>query len=118
MKEQNLTDIIIDAIQEKKGEKITIIDLSDIQGSSVPEFVICQGKNPSQTYAIAENIKDRVREKLSLHEVTSEGYRNLQWIILDYGSLMVHVFLPETREFYNLEDLWIDGKITQIPDFD
>lgn len=118
MKEQNLTDIIIDAIQEKKGEKITIIDLSDIQGSSVPEFVICQGRNPSQTYAIAENIKDRVREKLRLHEVTSEGYRNSQWIILDYGSLMVHVFLPETREFYNLEDLWIDGKITQIPDLD
>ena len=118
MKEKDLNSIIISAIQDKKGEKITLIDLSDIQGSSVPEFIICQGKNPSQTYAIAENIKEKVREELHMHEVTSEGYRNSQWIILDYGSLMVHIFLPEPREFYNLEELWADGKITNIPDLD
>lgn len=118
MKEKDLTKVIVDAIQDKKGEKITLIDLSHIQGSSVPEFIICQGKNPTQTYAIAENIKDTVWKELHLHEVTSEGYRNSQWIILDYGSLMVHIFLPEPREFYNLEDLWSDGKITNIPDLD
>ena len=118
MEDKKLTETIVEAIQDKKGEKITVIDLSELQGSSVPEFIICQGKNPTQTYAIAENIKEKVWKEMHLHEVTSEGYRNSQWIILDYGSLMVHIFLPETREFYNLEDLWIDGKITEIPDLD
>ena len=118
MEFSKLTSTIIDAIQDKKGQKITHIDLAGVATSPVPEFIICQGKNPTQTYAIAENIKDKVREHLHLKEVTSEGYRNSQWIILDYGSLMVHIFLPEPREYYNLEDLWSDGKIIEIPDLD
>ena len=116
MEKKDINSVIIEAIQDKKGERITLIDLASIQSASVPEFIICQGKNPTQTYAIAENIKDKVWKELHLHEVTSEGYRNSQWIILDYGSLMVHIFLPETREYYNLEDLWSDGKIIEIPD--
>lgn len=115
---KDITSVIVDAIQDKKGTKITCIDLTDIPSSPAPEFVICNGKTPTQTSAIADNIIEKLREKCGMKPVTTEGFRNAQWIIIDYGSLMVHVFTPEMREFYNLDDLWSDGKITEVPDLD
>lgn len=115
---KDITKIIIDAVQDKKGTKISYLDLSEIPSSPAPEFLICNGKTPTQTSSIAENIIDKLREDAAMKPITTEGFRNAQWIILDYGSIMIHVFTPEMREFYNLEDLWSDGKITEIPDLD
>lgn len=115
---EQLISIIIEAIQDKKGTAITSIDLSRIPSSPSSHFIICQGKTPTQTSALADNIIDMMREKAARKPVETEGFRNGQWIIIDYGEIMIHVFLPEFREFYNLEDLWSDGKITEIPDLD
>lgn len=118
MNTTNPTDIIIEAIQDKKGLSICDIDLSDIHAAPSSRFIICQGKTPTQTSAIADNVIDRMRELAGRKPISSEGFRNGQWIIIDYGDVMIHVFLPEFREFYNLEDLWNDGKIRHIPDVD
>lgn len=118
MKTNSLTKTIIEAIQDKKGSSICSINLAKIPTAPAFDFVICQGKTPSQTTAIADNVVEKVREKLNRKPISTNGIRNGQWIIIDYGDVMVHVFTPDFREFYNLEDLWIDGEIEHIPDLD
>lgn len=113
-----LQSAIIEAIQDKKGRKITLIDLADIESSPAPALIICQGRSSAQVAAIADNICDEVNKKLHIKPYATDGYRNSQWIIVDFGSVMVHVFQPETREFYRLEELWSDGNTTEIPDKD
>lgn len=108
----------IEAIQDKKGGKITVIDLSHIPVSSARQFVICEGNSTSQVSAIADNIREQIQLKTGRKPYNYDGYRNSQWIVIDYGDVMVHVFLPEFRELYNLEELWGDGKIDVIPDLD
>lgn len=122
---QNQTDIftpfenfIINAIQDKKGTGITELDLKEIESAPAQSFIICQGKSTSQVSAIADHIREELRVKFGIKPFNYDGYRNSQWIILDYGETMIHIFLPEYREFYNLEDLWSDSKITNIPDLD
>ena len=118
MKTDKLRNLIIEAIQDKKGVSICDIDLSGIQSAPSSRFIICQGKTPAQTSAIADNVIEKIRENEGRKPETTEGYRNGQWIIIDYGDVMIHVFMPEYREFYNLEDLWNDGIISIIPDID
>lgn len=115
---QEIIPFIVESIQEKKGQKITTIDLSDIEGASATDFIICQGRSTSQVSAIADAIREDVIKKTGKKPYNYDGYRNSQWIVIDYGDIMIHVFLPETREYYNLEDLWSDGKVTEIPDLD
>lgn len=110
--------LIIEAIQEKKGTGITVLDLSDIESAPAMGFIICQGRSTSHTSAIADGIRDDIREKADIKPYNYDGYRNAQWIVIDYGDVLVHVFAPETREFYNLEDLWSDARIKNIPDLD
>lgn len=69
-----------------------------------------------QVSAIADSIREYVQEHSGTKPFNYDGYRNSQWIVIDYGSIYVHVFLPEFREYYNLEQLWNDAKITVIPD--
>lgn len=109
---------IIEAIQDKKGSKITVIDLSETDGASTGKFIICQGKSTSQVAAIADNIREEVQKRKNIKPFNYDGYKNCQWIVIDYGDIMTHVFLPEFREFYNLEDLWSDAPSEDIPDID
>lgn len=118
MNNSNLSSVIIDAIQDKKGSAVCRIDLAAIPAAPSSEFIICQGKTPSQTTAIADNVSQKVAETLGRKPLRTDGMRNGQWIIVDYGDIMVHIFTPEFREFYNIEDLWSDGKLEQIPDID
>lgn len=115
---KDLEKSIIDAIQDKKGRKIIELDFRKLETSPAQAFIICEGKSTSQVSAIADNIREEVKKKLDLKPYNYDGYRNSQWIIIDYGSVMVHVFLPEIREFYNIEDLWSDSDATEIPDLD
>ncbi len=114
----DLTKTIIDGIQERKGRGITIVDLSEIESAAANEFIICQGSSSMQVTAIADSIREYVQKHSGVKPYNYDGYRNAQWIVIDYGSTLVHVFMPETREHYNLEDLWSDAKITEVPDLD
>lgn len=116
MQNNELENVIINAILDKKGKKIDIIDLNGIDGADISRFIICQGGSTSQVNAIAENIMEETRRQAGIKPYNYDGLRNCQWVVIDYGSIMVHVFLPETREFYNLEELWSDAPIREIPD--
>ena len=109
---------ITEGIQEKKGQKIVIADLTDIEDTICNYLVICQGNSPTQVSVIADSIREYVREETGNKPSAIDGYRNAQWIAMDYSDVLVHVFLPEVRDFYNLENLWADAKLTSIPDID
>lgn len=113
LKETELNDLIVDAIQDIKGKKIVKMDLRDVEGAPTDFFIICEGESSTQIKAIADNIFKRVREDLSLKPSTKEGVENANWILVDYFNTVVHVFYPDTRAFYELEDLWSDAAITE-----
>lgn len=115
---KELVQKITEGIQEKKGKKIVVADLTAIEDTICKNLVICQGNSPSQVAAIVDSIKDYVRKQTGAKPGCVDGLRNAQWVAMDYADVVVHVFLPEAREFYNLEHLWADAKLTTIPDID
>lgn len=113
-----LIEKITEGIQEKKGKNIVIANLTGIEETICKYFIICQGNSPSQVTAIVDSVKEYVRKHTGEKVYSIDGLRNAQWVAMDYGEVLVHVFLPEVREFYNLEHLWADAQLTQIPDLD
>jgi len=99
---------ICESIEEKKGEDIRILDISDICSFS-DFFVICHGYNQRQNQAICDSIKERLKKEDQMMPFHIEGYESAEWILMDYVDLVVHIFSPESREFYKLERLWSDG---------
>ena len=111
-----LVNKIVEGIQEKKGTKITVVDMSNLENYVFRYFVICQGNSNTHVCSIAAEVKDYVREQIKVKPFAIDGYNNAQWIAIDYGEVILHVFLPEIREFYSLETLWEDAEIKEIPD--
>lgn len=111
--ELNLNDLIIDAIQDIKGKNILKIDLRNIDESPTDFFIICEGESTTQVNAIAQNISKRVKQELGYLPFSKEGMDNAKWVLVDYFETIVHVFYPETRAFYDIEDLWSDAEFTQ-----
>ncbi len=115
---QKLIKAVTEGIQEKKGKQIIIADLTEIGDTICKYFIICQGNSPSQVGAITDSIIEHVRKQTQLRPVSVDGQKNAEWVAIDYFDIVVHVFLPETRDFYNLEHLWADAQLTEIPDID
>lgn len=114
----SLRPMIIEGIQERKGRAIAVVDLSEIESAPVSEFIICQGNSSQQVAAIADSVRDYLLDNYGIKPYNYDGYRNAQWIVIDYGDTLVHVFTRETRQLYNLEELWADAPITEISDLD
>lgn len=114
----NLVNAIVKGIQEKKGQDIVIADLSHIDGAIAKSFVICQGNSPSQVEAIAESISEVCRKELKEKPVGVNGLGANQWVAIDFVDVLVHIFVPELRTFYDLENLWEDAKLTRLPNID
>ena len=117
-KSQKLVDSIVKGIQDKKGSGIVIADLTQIDGAVCNYFIICQGNSPTQVEAIAGSVGDYVREAEGEKPVSCIGLGAAQWVAIDFVDVMVHIFLPQTREFYDLEHLWEDAKLKRLPDLD
>ena len=115
---ERLIDSIIKGIQEKKGSRIVVADLSDIDGTICRSFVICQGGSPAQVEAITESVADMARKELGERPARVAGLENAQWVAMDYGDVLVHIFLPDVRAYYDLEHLWADAPLTVVPDLD
>ena len=115
---KTLVEKIKEGIQEKKGKNIIIADLTGIEDTICKFFIICQGNSPSQILAITDSVRDYVKKTTGEKVYAIDGLRNAQWVAMDYGNIMVHIFLPEARAHYNLETLWADAKLTAIPDLD
>ena len=108
---------IIEGIQNKKGRRIVVADLSSIQDTITRKFIICEGGSPTQVQAIVESIGEECR-KVKAKPITVDGLRNSVWVAMDYVDIIVHVFLPDERSYYDLEHLWADARLTEIPDLD
>lgn len=107
---------IIAAVQEKKAEKIVSLDMRKINEAVADFFIICEAGNQPQVRAIAEHVEDQVRKICEERPYHHEGYQALQWVLIDYVNVVVHVMLPENREFYKLEEMWNDAVITEHKD--
>lgn len=101
--------VIADAILDKKGETVVSIDFRPLGTAVADWFVICDGTSTTNVAAIADNILKETSDKLGLKPLRVQGMENNFWIILDYGNIVVHIFLKQYRDFYRLEDLWADA---------
>ena len=116
-KEINNDDLlanIILGIEEVKGEDINILDLREIDNSSCDYFVICNGNSNTQVNAIMSSVQKTVSKSIKDKPWHVEGSDNAEWILMDYVNVVVHVFQKHIREYYNIESLWGDAKITLI----
>lgn len=113
-----LVKTVIEGIQEKKGHRIVVADLTDIVTAPCAHFVACTGNSPQQVEAIADAVEEFARKRAGEKPAAIAGLNNAFWVAMDYGNVMVHVFVPEAREHYDLEHLWEDARLTEIPDLD
>ena len=104
---------IVNALQEKKAEEIVSLDLRKIPEAVADFFIICQASSTTQVRAIANNVEDRVKEECLEMPYRHEGMNALQWVLVDYVNVVVHVFQPETRKFYRLEEMWSDAEVKE-----
>lgn len=111
-----LTELIIDSILDKKGQEIVNIDLTELDYTACDNFIICHGDSVTQVRAMADAVEEKVEVALNLRVNHREGVENARWILLDYGNTVVHIFLKEARDYYRLEDLWGDARITMVHD--
>ena len=109
---KKLTETIVAAIQEKKGQRIVSIDLKKIKEAPVEVMIIAEGGSNTQVAAIAQGVIDYVRDNTRTHTLAVAGMENAEWVAIDYGTIFVHIMQRRTREFYDIENLWADGKQT------
>lgn len=100
---------IIKAISDKKGEHVVSLDLRKINEAVADFFIICEAGSQPQVRAIADHIEAEVKDKCSDSPYHQEGRQQLQWVLLDYVDVVVHIMTPETRKFYKLEEMWSDA---------
>ena len=108
-KNSKLIKTIINAIQEKKGENIISLDLRKVNEAVADFFIICEASSQPQVRAIAEFVEQEMKQKCDEFPYRHEGLKNLQWVLIDYVNVVVHIMLSETRKFYKLEEMWSDA---------
>ncbi|WP_369999719.1 ribosome silencing factor [Winogradskyella sp.] len=109
-----LITTIIGGIEEVKGKEITILDLRDIENTVCDYFIVCEGTSNTQVNAIVNSIQKQVSKTLKDKPWHVEGTDNAEWVLMDYVNVVVHVFQKHIREYYDIESLWGDAKMTQI----
>lgn len=110
----DLLALIIKGIEDVKGNDINILDLREIENTVCDYFVICNGNSNTQVNAIIGSVQKVVSKELKEKPWHVEGEQNGEWVLMDYVSIVVHVFQKHIRDYYNIESLWGDAKITTI----
>lgn len=111
---EQIVSKIVEGIQERKGKEIVVVNLTKLKESPCNYFVICEGDSNIHVNSIANSIKDWVREKIDFRPYAVDGVENAEWIAMDYGQIIVHVFQHHTRAFYDIEHLWADANLKKI----
>ena len=112
MTAKEMTKVAFEALEDKKGEDIRVIEISEI--STIADyFIIASGLNRNQVQALADNVEEKLHE-VKVHPRQIEGYQSANWILMDFNDIIVHIFNEEDRLFYNLEKIWMDGKMIEI----
>jgi len=110
---EELNDLIIDSISDIKGKHVVKLDLRKLDDAPTDYFIICEGDSTTQIKAIADNVYSRVKQELGMTPSHLEGKQSAKWVCVDYFNTVVHVFYPESRHFYGLEELWADAFVTE-----
>ncbi len=108
-KSSKLFKTIIAAIQEKKGENIVTLDLRKIPEAVADFFIVCEATSAPQIKAIADNVEEQGRAQCGEKIFHKEGLTGMQWVLVDYVNIVVHIMHPEARKFYSLEEMWSDA---------
>ncbi|KRP27788.1 ribosome silencing factor [Polaribacter sp.] len=109
-----LIAVIIKGIDDVKGENIQLLDLRELENTVCDYFIICSGNSNTQVNAISGSVQKVVSKEIKDKPWHIEGEMNAEWVLMDYVNVVVHVFQKHVREFYDIESLWGDAKITQI----
>jgi ribosome-associated protein len=104
---------IIAAIQEKKAENLVSLDLRKIPEAVADFFIICEANNQPQIRAITDNVEDKVKKDCGESPYHYEGKQHMQWVLIDYVNVVVHIMMPEQRKFYKLEEMWSDAPMEE-----
>jgi ribosome-associated protein len=107
---------IIKAILDKKGENAVSLDLRKIQEAVADFFIICEANNQPQIRALADAVEQAVKDNCGENPYNHEGKKNLQWVLIDYVNVVVHIMIPESRKFYKLEEMWSDASLEEHND--
>jgi ribosome-associated protein len=110
----NLITFTINGIEDVKGQNITILDLREIENTVCDYFIICDGTSNTQVNAIVNSVQKKVSKNTKEKPWHIEGTENAEWVLMDYVDVVVHVFQKHTRQYYDIENLWGDAKITEI----
>ena len=105
---------IVDALENIKGEDIRILDLRDIENAVCKYFIVCSGSSTTQVNALAGSVQKQVSKFLQEKPFQVEGTEKADWVLLDYIDIVVHIFQKSVREYYDIESLWGDAKLTEI----
>ena len=105
---------IIEAIENIKGKEINILDLRELENTVCDYFIICEGSSNTQVNAIVASIQKHVSKELKDKPWNMEGNDNGEWVLMDYINVVVHVFQKQKREYYDIENLWGDAKLTKV----
>ena len=111
-----LLSSIIEGIHEKKGRNVLKIDLRKLDSRIADFFVVCHASSSSQVSAICDSVEETARKQAGEKPLRIEGLENCFWVLIDYGNVVVHIFIEEYRSFYSLESLWADAKIEVVED--
>jgi len=113
-KSSKIIKTIIAAIEGKKGEQIVLLDLRKINEAVADFFIICEAGNQPQIRAITDHVMDEVSDRCAEKPYRQEGQKQMQWVLIDYVNVVVHVITPELRRFYKLEEMWSDAGFTEV----
>ncbi len=113
-KTELLADAIVEGILEVKGKNISILNLQGIHNRVCDYFIICQADSNTQVNAIAGSVEEIVKKLTGERPYKKEGFENSEWVLVDYVTVVVHIFQTQIRNFYNLESLWADAEVTEI----
>ncbi|MCE7921431.1 MAG: ribosome silencing factor [Haliscomenobacteraceae bacterium CHB4] len=111
---EQLNHLIVEGIRDKKGKNIVQLDLRKLGDAPADFFIICEGDSNTHVKAISDSIYKKVKEEMNTMPSHTEGSNNAKWILMDYFNTVVHVFYPETRHFYEIENLWSDAETTEF----
>lgn len=111
---EQLNHLIVEGIRDKKGKNIVQLDLRKIGDAPADFFIICEGDSNTHVKAISDSIYKKVKEEMHTMPSHTEGSTTAKWILMDYFNTVVHVFYPETRQFYEIENLWSDAETTEF----
>lgn len=111
-----LTEAVVRGLQNRKAREIKVLDLTGLSGAVTDIFVVCHGDSSTHVEGLARSVEETVTEETGENPAHLEGIKNAQWVLIDYISVVVHIFQSEQRDFYGIERLWADAEIQEIAD--